>query len=178
MILYGTFHKKAITFFVLTLVFFMTFNSQITEAKKGKFSNGEWSMRYDTTSSPYGCSAAPGGTVTGKHVNFHIYDKKGNELNNLHVWLNYLPTIYVSEGPWCVKMDKTTWKKLFDKIEDYLKGKMSKTTIKSLIASVKGAPFKIFPMVVIVPDCENYSKYDLYSKYVCRGITGEYKYSA
>ncbi len=173
--------KKFAIFFVFALVFSLTVTPNIALAKKEKYEYGSWKIRYDTTTSPYGCSKAPGGTVSGKHINFHIYDKKDNELQNLHIWLDYLPKIYVSEGSWCLKLDKTTWKKLFQnsKVKDYLKGRLSNTAVKALINSLEDSSIRFMPLLIVVPDCENVSRWNLYERAFCSlGTSGKYQYTA
>ena len=148
----------------------------LTTALSGSFNGGEWNIRAGYEYKRHACAAAPGGTVTGSHANFEIWDKKGSKLFNLHVWLGYAPKIYISEGKFCAKIDQTTWKNLVNKIRDYLKTRLSSTAIKSLeekIGEKMVIRIGVVPMM-IMPNCENPSKYDIYSRVMCAGIGGTY----
>jgi len=152
---------------ILAALAFLILSFSTVQAGIAKFDRYEWSMRLDTTKSPYACSAAPGGRVTGAHINFYISTKdRASTLFNLHIWLNYLPKIYVSEGGWCKKIDNKTWKKLFEEIRDRLKSKMPTKAIDKLIKSLDDVPIRFIPVMVLPPDCKKPK--DPYSIIMCK----------
>jgi hypothetical protein len=162
---------KAVPMFLFVLILCFAFMSY-TEAASGSYNNGEWRIRVDTTLSKYGCSAAPSGKVTGNHLNFEIYDKSRKQLFNFHIWLGYLPKLYISEGSWCIKIDQTTWKNLLTKISDYMQKRLSKTAIKSLTDAMSNSKVGVMPLLILVPNCNNPPSWDIYSKLMCYGVNG------
>lgn len=169
----------ALLFAALLVVSLVAFTMPLASAKGGSGSIStpagrlDWSVRSGFATSKYPCSAAPGGRVTGEHSNFEL-KLNDQKIFNFHVWIGYNGATYVSEGSWCIKIaGKATWKKLMEKVDEKLLTKLSKTTIKKLVANMASKEF-FFPLVIITPNCNNPSKWDVYARLMCAagGISG------
>lgn len=143
-------------FVILAVMVFLFLSFNTVQAASTKFDRYEWKIRLDTTKQPYACAAAPGGTVTGRHINFYIYTKdQQTKLFNLHIWLGYMPkTLYISELGWCKKIGNTTWKKLFEETRDLLKKKMPTKAIDKLIKSLSSSTVRFFPVMILPSSCQ------------------------
>ena len=180
--------KKVYALFIASLLVasIVTFTMPLASAKGGTGSIStpagdlDWKFRRDVTDigKTYGCKAAPGGKIMGEHINIEMKLNK-QKIFDFHIWLDYKANVYILEGPWCVKLDRTTWKKIIEKMEERLTTKLSKTTIKKLVANI-GTKNLFVPIVAYLPNCENPSKYDFYARLVCSvgGIGGTVAASA